>query len=150
MIYLALLSLLGTGLAALAVDTFMDSDDQSTDPNDELIVNGTNQPDILAAARGQTANGYAGDDSLEVTGRYGVLNGGAGDDTLTSLDISDPTLNGGGGDDDIIFKPNGDNQIDYDVVTVEPVTTTSGLLAETAVGGSMVTEATTSSMCKEL
>ena len=40
MIYLALLSLLGTGLAALAVDTFMDSDDQSTDPNDELIVNG--------------------------------------------------------------------------------------------------------------
>jgi Ca2+-binding RTX toxin-like protein len=50
------------------------------------------------------------------TGRYGVLNGGAGDDTLTSLDISDPTLNGGGGDDDIIFKPNGDNQIDYGVV----------------------------------
>jgi len=50
------------------------------------------------------------------TGRYGVLNGGAGDDTLTSLDIFDPTLNGGGGDDDIIFRPNGDNQIDYGVV----------------------------------
>ena len=87
MIYLALLSLLGTGLAALAVDTFMDSDDQSTNPKDELIVKGTNQPNILEATRGQTANGYAGDDRIEVTGANASVNGGAGDDSIFPLDI---------------------------------------------------------------
>ena len=49
------------------------------------------------------------------TGRYGVLNGGAGDDTLTSLDISDPTLNGGGGDDYIrTFGGDGGGRINGD------------------------------------
>ena len=105
MIYLALLSLLGTGLAALAVDTFMDSDGQSTDPNDELIVNGTNQSDILEAARGQTANGYAGDDRIEVTGANASVNGGAGDDSIISSGYLDVILGGGRDDDYIDYVP---------------------------------------------
>lgn len=105
MIYLALLSLLGTGLAALAVDTFMDSDDQSTNPKDELIVKGTNQPNILEATRGQTANSYAGDDRIEVTGANASVNGGAGDDSIISSGYLDVILGGGRDGDYIDYVP---------------------------------------------
>ena len=65
----------------------------------------TPKPNILEATRGQTANGYAGDDRIEVTGANASVNGGAGDDSIISSGYLDVILGGGRDDDYIDYVP---------------------------------------------
>ena len=109
MLYFVLLSLLGTGLAALTIDSAIDGDDddENTSSGDDNIVEGTNNPDILEAAQNQTVNGYAGNDTIEATGGNVVINGNSGSDSLSSGYDLNVTLNGNGGSDQIILQANG-------------------------------------------
>ena len=110
MLYFVLLSLLGTGLAALTIDSAIDGDDdddENTSSGDDNIVEGTNNPDILEAAQNQTVNGYAGNDTIEATGGNVVINDNSGSDSLSSGYDLNVTLNGNGGSDQIILQANG-------------------------------------------
>ena len=69
MISFLLLALLGTGLAAYAVEFFDDDGGETGEPAAETdIAQGTNQSDILKAMENQTVNGFAGDDTIEAVG----------------------------------------------------------------------------------
>jgi Ca2+-binding RTX toxin-like protein len=116
MLSLILLSLLGTGLAVVAIDEFTSDDDDdggnTSRAEDPDVIQGTNGDDILQAAQDQTANGFAGNDDIEANGESATLNGGAGSDTLTSIGNSNVLINGDRGDDLIIFEPSSVSQSD--------------------------------------
>lgn len=117
MISFLLLALLGTGLAAFAVESFGDDGEETSEPTAETdIIQGTNQPDILEAMENQTVNGFAGDDTIEAVGDGALVNGGPGDDRLFSFVGEDVTLNGGGGSDHIVFQSNGSEDSDLSFV----------------------------------
>ena len=117
MISFLLLALLGTGLAAFAVESFGDDGEETSEPTAETdITQGTNQPDILEAMENQTVNGFAGDDTIEAVGDGALVNGGPGDDRLFSFVGEDVTLNGGGGSDHIVFQSNGSEDSDLSFV----------------------------------
>ena len=117
MISFLLLALLGTGLAAYAVEFFDDDGGETGEPAAETdIAQGTNQSDILEAMENQTVNGFAGDDTIEAVGDGAVVNGGPGDDRLFSFVGEDVTLNGGGGSDYIVFQSNGSEDSDLGFV----------------------------------
>ena len=117
MISFLLLALLGTGLAAFAVESFGDDGEETSEPTAETdIIQGTNQPDILEAMENQTFNGFAGDDTIEAVGDGALVNGGPGDDRLFSFVGEDVTLNGGGGSDHIVFQSNGSEDSDLSFV----------------------------------
>ena len=117
MISFLLLSLLGTGLAAYAVEFFDDDGGETGEPAAETdIAQGTNQSDILKAMENQTVNGFAGDDTIEAVGDGAVVYGGPGDDRLFSFVGEDVTLNGGGGSDYIVFQSNGSEDSDLGFV----------------------------------
>ena len=117
MISFLLLALLGTGLAAFAVESFGDDGEETSEPTAETdIIQGTNQPDILEAMENQTVNGFAGDDTIEAVGDGALVNGGPGDDRLFSFVGEDVNLNGGGGSDHIVFQSNGSEDSDLSFV----------------------------------
>jgi Ca2+-binding RTX toxin-like protein len=117
MISFLLLALLGTGLAAYAVEFFDDDGGETGEPAAETdIAQGTNQSDILKAMENQTVNGFAGDDTIEAVGDGAVVYGGPGDDRLFSFVGEDVTLNGGGGSDYIVFQSNGSEDSDLGFV----------------------------------
>ena len=117
MISFLLLALLGTGLAAFAVESFGDDGEETSEPTAETdIIQGTNQPDILEAMENQTVTGFAGDDTIEAVGDGALVNGGPGDDRLFSFVGEDVTLNGGGGSDHIVFQSNGSEDSDLSFV----------------------------------
>ena len=117
MISFLLLALLGTGLAAFAVESFGDDGEETSEPTAETdIIQGTNQPDILEAMENQTVNGFAGDDTIEAVGDGALVNGGPGDDRLFSFVGEDVTINGGGGSDHIVFQSNGSEDSDLSFV----------------------------------
>ena len=117
MISFLLLALLGTGLAAFAVEFVDDDGGETGEPAAETdIAQGTNQSDILEAMENQTVNGFAGDDTIEAVGDGAVVNGGPGDDRLFSFVGEDVTLNGGGGSDYIVFQSNGSEDSDLGFV----------------------------------